>query len=50
MLSDLNISLKTLKLINSIVAKYDHSVRSDPLYAEIILVCDDLHDTFLQYT
>ena len=42
---DLNISLKTLKLINSIVAKYDYSVRT----AEIILVCDDLHDTFLLY-
>ena len=48
--NDLNISLKALKMINSIVVKYDYSARSDPLYAEIILVCNDLHDTFLSYS
>lgn len=29
--------------------RYEYSERSDPLYEEIILVCDETHDIFLMY-
>ncbi len=33
-----------LKLIEDITVKYTHLSRSDPLYEEIIKVCDEIHD------
>lgn len=33
-----------LKLIENITHKYTYSSRSDPLYEEIIKVCDEIHD------
>jgi hypothetical protein len=42
------ITLRLLKLLKKITAKYEYSVRSDELYTEIILVCDDSHDFLYQ--
>lgn len=36
-----------LKLIQSISLKYTYSSRSDPLFEEIIIVCDQMHDFLL---
>lgn len=39
-----------LLLIQDITAKYSYLGRSDPLYEEIILVCNQIHDYILQIT
>ena len=39
-----------LLLIQDITTKYSYLGRSDPLYEEIILVCDQVHDYILQIT
>ncbi len=40
-------TLRALKTLKKIVDKYEYSSRSDPLYEEIILVCDTTHDLLL---
>ena len=42
--------IATLKLIQSISYKYSYESRSDPLYQEIIKVCDEVHDFLLELT
>jgi hypothetical protein len=42
--------LTVLRLISDITYKYSVEQRSDPLYAEIILVCDQTHDFLLSIT
>lgn len=39
-----------LLLIQDITRKYSLLTRSDPLYEEIILVCDQVHDFLLDLT
>ena len=39
-----------LLLIKDITFKYSYLSRSDPLYEEIIMVCDQLHDFLLELT
>lgn len=39
-----------LLLISDITEKYSYLSRSDPLYEEIILVCDQVHDFILDLT
>ena len=39
-----------IKLIESISYKYTYEQRSDPLYEEIIIMCDQTHDFFLELT
>jgi hypothetical protein len=41
-------TLRVLKLFRKLFAKYEYSSRSDPLYIEIIHVCDTSHDGLLQ--
>lgn len=40
--------LAVLKLIQSISHKYSYEQRSDPLYEEIIIVCDEAHDFLIE--
>jgi exportin-2 (importin alpha re-exporter) len=40
--------LAVLKLIQSISHKYSYEQRSDPLYEEIIIVCDEIHDFLIE--
>lgn len=42
--------MAVLKLIQSISYKYSYEQRSDPLYEEIILVCNQAHDFMLHLT
>lgn len=39
-----------LLLIQDITFKYSYLSRSDPLFEEIILVCDQVHDFLLEMT
>lgn len=39
--------LRTLKLVKKLTDKYTFSSRSDPLYEEIIITCDTLHNNLL---
>lgn len=39
-----------LKLLQSITHKYSYESRSDPLYEEIIFMCDRVHDFLLELT
>jgi hypothetical protein len=41
---------RILLLMTMITYRYTYSMRSDPLYREIILVCDDTHDFLLRVT
>jgi exportin-2 (importin alpha re-exporter) len=43
-----NALVAALKLIQSISHKYTYESRSDPLYEEIIIVCDTVHDFLLE--
>lgn len=43
-------TLLSLKLLRKLTAKYEISARSDPLYEEIIEVCNTVHDPLLQLT
>ena len=38
---------RCLKILKCIIDRYEFESRSDPLYEEIILVCDDIHDQLL---
>lgn len=49
-LSNTGTNLIVLKLFKRIIAKYEWSMRSDPLYEEIILVCNESHDAMMQLT
>jgi hypothetical protein len=43
-------TLRVVTLMTMITYRYTYSSRSDPLYSEIILVCDDTHDFLLRVT
>lgn len=43
-------TLRVLTLMTMLTYRYTYSSRSDPLYSEIILVCDDTHDFLLRVT
>ena len=38
---------RSLKILKCIIDRYEFESRSDPLYEEIILVCDDIQDQLL---
>ena len=38
---------RSLKILKRIIDRYEFESRSDPLYEEIILVCDDMQDQLL---
>ena len=42
--------IPVLKLIQSISYKYTYESRSDPLYEEIIMMCNEVHDFLLELT
>lgn len=43
-------TLRVLTMMTMLTYRYTYSTRSDPLYLEIILVCDDTHDFLLRVT
>jgi hypothetical protein len=49
-LQDLTVIEQSVVLITKMTNKYSYSMRSDPLYEEIIYVCDTVHDAFLVLT
>ena len=45
-----NGTIPVLKLIQTISDKYTKEQRSDPLYEEIIIMCNNVHDYLLELT
>ncbi len=43
-------TIAVLKIIQSISYKYTYESRSDPLYEEIIIMCNEMHDYLLDLT
>lgn len=43
-------TIKILKLLDKITDRYSYTMRSDELFTEIIIVCDDCHDYLYKLT